>query len=209
MADPRNFLLDSDYPLDQVVYMASGSYTSTTSGAGDISQIAHGLPFRPLLVGKWSLKSDFSTSRECYLPIYTDINGIYVQAFSNDTTITISSINFTGASKTVYWQVYGFMPSNVNVDASFTSANADIFAFNSDYNYTKLYYNDIVTASASTTITHNFGYRPQTMAWLKDISIYGTGMVNVDTYVKVTTSDVIVTSASKDVHLRIYADSQL
>ena len=104
------------------------------------------------------------------------------------------------------------MPSNADADAPYTASIADTFVLNTDYNYTKLYYDSLVPAAATTTITHNFGYRPQVMAWGVDISAaYGTGVINQDhtCYITVTDTTVVVHSATKDVHLKIYADAQL
>lgn len=212
MADPKNFLVDSDYPLDKIIYIVSGSYSQAGSGGtGTQVTVAHGLSFRPLVTGNWSTTSDFSVSSELFFPVYTDNFSTYVQVFSNDTDITISGFKQTAGYQTIYYRIYGFMPSDVNLDVSYTASLADKFQLNTDYNYTKLYLSNIATASATTTITHNFGYRPQVIAWSKNISAYGTGIVNIDisSYVLVTNTTVVIKSATKDVHYRIYADGQL
>ena len=207
-----DFLVSTDYPLDKIVYMTSGSFVLPGySGLGTITQVPHFLPFRPLVIGTWSTDANFTTSKECFAPIYTDIDGTYVEASADNTYVYLNGINYIvgAANKTIYFRVYGFMPSDVNLDAPYTSATADSFELSTDFNYTKLYYNDIIPATATATITHNFGYRPQVIAWLKNYNIYGTAMVNKSGIVSVDNTSVIVTSASKDVHLRIYADKQL
>lgn len=210
--DPRNFLLNTDYPLDKVVYLLSGSYTQAGGGGtGTQVQIAHNLPFRPLVTGSWSTSSDFSVTHEMFMPIYNDIGNTYVQVYSNDTNITISGFKNSSGNQTIYYRIYGLAPNDSTGDAPSTASNADNFVLNTDYNYCKLYYNDTIPASAATTITHNFGYRPQIMAWAKDMTAYGTGVINTDdptTYITVTTSTVVTHAAAKDIHLRIYADSQ-
>jgi hypothetical protein len=213
MTDPRNFLLNTDYPLDKVVYMTSGSFSAAGGGGlGTVHQFNHGLSYTPLIVGTWSTNSDFSTSREGGYFAFegTDPNTIYTQFFANSTKITVSTFNPPAPAVTIYYRIYAFMPSNVNVDSSFTTASADTFALNTDYNYTKLFSSGIATAAATTTITHDLGFRPQVMAWIKDSSVaYGTSMVVDMGYVKATTTTVVITSPSKDIHYRIYADGQV
>ena len=212
VSNAPNMLIDSDYPLDKIIYMTSGSFVLPGySGLGTITQVPHFLPFRPLVIGTWSTDANFTTSKECFAPIFTDVDGTYVEASADDTYVTLNGINYVvgAADKTIYFRVYGFMPSDVNLNAPFTASAADKFALSTDYNYTKLYYNDIIPATASTAITHNFGYRPQVIAWVKNYNIYGTQMVNRSGVVKVDTTSVVVTSATKDVHLRIYLDKQL
>lgn len=212
MASPDNFLLNSDYPVDKIVYKISGSFSATGGGGlGTLSQFNHNLGFRPLIIGTWSTDSNFSTSREGGFFSFegTDPDTIYTQFYSNDTQISISTFNPTVPTVTIYYRIYGFMPSNINADAAFTASLADKFQLNTDYNYTKLYLSGITTAAATTTITHNLGYRPQVMAWLKDASIYGTEMIVDMGYIKVTTTTIVITAPSNDVHYMIYADGQL
>jgi hypothetical protein len=208
MTDVRKFTLNTDFPLDQIIYLDSGSFVIPSGGGlGSTSTVAHGLTFKPLMVVNWSLNSDFSTTKECNLPNFegTDPYAIRVDNVSNATNLVISGFNPTASNVTAHWRAYGFMPSNVNVDATYTASLADTFGFNTDYNYAKLWYNDIITTNP-TTITHDFGYRSQVMAW----SDNGTSTAQLNTFgsVEVTTTSVIVTSAS-NVHLRIYGDSQL
>ncbi len=213
VANANNFILNTDYPMDQIIYMTSGSYTQVGSGdVGTTISIPHGLSFRPLLIGSWSTLSDFSITKEMFMPIYSDVDGTYVSIYSNDTNLLIHGFKNTTGNQTIYYRVFGFMPSNVNVDVNTTASNSDIFVFSTDYNYTKLLYSGIATAAATTTITHNLGYNPQVIAWAKDISItYGTGVINqdYDSYITVTTTTVVIHSTAKDVHYRIYADGQL
>lgn len=212
MADPRNFLLNTDYPLDKVVYMDSGEMNLTGGGgAGDSLVFAHGLTFTPLLMGSWSLDSDFSTSKEFFLPTYEDtINGIYALAFSGDTNITINAIKYSAGADVLYWRLYAFMPPSVESGAAATSSSADNFILNTDYNYTKLYLNEYYDCSSGNqTITHNFGYRPQVEAWRADDPSI-VFKENVSGYVEVTTTTIILTGgAGKKYYLRIYADSQV
>jgi hypothetical protein len=207
VVDLRNFLVNTDYPLDQIIYLDSGSFTATTSVLGTTVTIPHTLAFKPLMAVNWSLESDFSTTRESNLPTFEGVDpyAIRIENKASSTNLVINAFNPTASDVTIYWRAYGFMPSNVNVDVAPTAILADNFVFNTDYNYPKLWFNDIV--SVSTTITHNFAYRPQVMAWSDD----GTYTTQLNTFggVKCDTNTVTVTSPSNDVHLRIYGDSQI
>jgi hypothetical protein len=213
MTDSRNFLLDTDYPMDKVIYMVSGSFAAAGGGGlGTTIDFNHNLGYTPLIVGTWSTDSGFSTSREGGFFAFegTDPNTIYTTFYANSTKITVSTFNPTASGVTVYYRIYGLMPSDVNIDNASTVALADTFQLNTDYNYTKLLLSGIATAAATTTITHSLGYRPQVMAWIKDGSVvYGTDMIVDMGYIKVTTTTIVITSPSKDIHYRIYADGQL
>lgn len=204
--------VNSKYPTDKVIYMLEGSYTQVGGdGLGTTAQTAHGLTFRPLMSGSWSTSPTFTDTHEMFTPIYNDLGNTYVEVYSNDTNITISGFKASAGNQTIYYRVYGLMPSDISNYAGYTSSVADAFVYNSKYNYSKLYYNELLPAAASTTITHNFGYRPQVMAWVNGGTIYGTGLINSDdtNYVRVSNTNVVVYHPAVDVHLRIYKDSQV
>lgn len=206
----NDMLLSSDYPLDKIIYMRSGSFSVPAGGGlGASDAIEHILPFTPLIIGTWSTDSDFTTSKECFVSGWegVDPNLPYVSVKSDGTNVTITAFNPGGSAITAYWRAYGFIPSDADLDAEATAALADQFQFNTDYNYTKLFKAGIALAAATTTIDHDFGYRPQVIAWLKTGSSFE--QINVSGYIKVTTTQVIITAPSNDVHYRIYADGQL
>ena len=206
--DPRNFLLNTDYPMDKVIYLNSGSH-SMTGGGGSIKQFAHNLGFTPLIIGTWSFNSNFLTSREggMFTAEGTDPTTAYTTFSANATDITIDCFN-PGATATIYYRIYGFMPSDVNADVAFTASLAENFQFNTDFNYTKLFSSSVASAGTS-TITHNLGYRPQVLTWIEDSTIYGTTAIVDSGFVKATTTTVVIISPTKSVHYRIYADGQL
>lgn len=160
-------LINSDYPLDKVIFMASGSFTEPSGGSNEYN-VPHNLPYRPLLVATWSTDPNFSISYEAGTSGYTDMSIPQLTVQSTGTNIRLLPLNFTGSSITYYWRVFGFMPSDIDVDAPFTTAQADLFAMNSDYNYTKLWQAGVLTwASGQQVINHNFGYRPQVDIWFE------------------------------------------
>ena len=57
--DPRDFLLNTDYEMDKIVYFKEGSLNS---GQTDVS-IPHKLGFAPLIFGICAFNEDFSDAR--------------------------------------------------------------------------------------------------------------------------------------------------
>lgn len=180
-ANPLNakfFKLTTDYPLDKVIYLASGSFNMTATLNGLLS-FAHNLPFTPLISGSWSLTSDFSvqydfntgttpTQNSGFSPFDKSINDPYADA----TNINLQYTN-TSSATTAYYRVYGFMPPGVDFNIPGTASSGDNFVLNLDYNYTKLYMYDTVPVGStpfSQNIVHGLGYYPQIMAWYRDTS---------------------------------------
>lgn len=163
--DSRDFLLTTDFPLDKVVYMDSGSVAVPT-GSIATTEVSHNLPFRPMVIGTWSLDANFSTSIDEGIPQYADLNAPYLAMSSTPEFLRLTPYNVTGSTLTFYWRAYGFMPPNVNEVATFTSAEADDFVMNTDYSYSKLLDTGIVNlSSSSASVSHNLGYRPQVEVW--------------------------------------------
>lgn len=218
--NPRNFLINTDYPIDQVVYLRSGLESIGASSSGTII-IAHGLSFIPLLGGSWSLNSDFSVQYEYYSGTFpsgsvsTNLYGVELDITANSTNIIIGYEN-TLAATTVYFRIFGLQPSDSNVDIEPTASSADNFVVDTNLNYTKIYEAEtIVVASGNTyTITHGLGYRPQVTAWKTDTSGFRSPIdfqepsaLSFDS-VEVTTTTVVFTipafSLSNRIDYRIY-----
>lgn len=174
--DARNFLLTTDFPLDKVIFLRSGSATINFPTAGQVVTITHGLLFVPLVSGSWSLDPSFTTSYEYGSGTFPSNNlgasvfNISMDIRADSTNIIISPTNVSGASFTLYWRVYAFEPSDCNFDLEPTASSADDFILNTDYNYTKLYLNDVIlnATTGTYTVNHNLGYLPQVMAWVSD-----------------------------------------
>lgn len=167
LSNARNFLQNSDYPLDKIVYINSGSIVYPDGGISTPA-VPHGLLFTPLCILKWSLTPDFSISYNAQSNLGGDTLICDLSVQTNGTNLVFFPYNNTGSTQTIYWQVYGYMPSNVNVDAPFTAAISGGFVYNSDYNYTKLLTKGIADVSAiSQSYLHSLGYRPQIETWLE------------------------------------------
>lgn len=178
MTDPRNFLLNSDYPLDKVIYRATGSFAIGAGFATASATIPHGLSFTPLPVLQWSTTSDFSVVYEAGSgpapdDIISNILGIALECTADSNSIDIDASNFNTSSYTIYYRVFCFMPSDVNVDADPTQDEGDSFILNTDQNYAKLFDSGKLTLATTTTVTHDLGYEPQVFMWIED----GSGII--------------------------------
>lgn len=179
MTEAKNFLLNTDYPLDKVVYLKSGSFTMGASTTGT-ETISHGLSFIPLIGGYWSLTSDFSVNYEFGNGTFPSGNlGFLFQREIGSISATSSSINLNwsniSTSTTVYYRIYGFEPDDNLATLSPIASQGDTFVINTDFNYLKLQEADHATPGTATTYTvvHGLGYIPQVLAWYEYASVPG------------------------------------
>lgn len=165
MADPRNFLLNTDYPMDKIAGYRTGSFNITYNayygwydGGATLSH-SHGV--YPLCTLVWSFNANFS-------PSYTetsinDINGYQVTCSSTTSNIELYGFTWNGPA-TIYYKIFYFLPSDANVDVASTQSSLDNFVINTDYNYPKIFMDGSFTGT-STTINHNLGYYPMVDIW--------------------------------------------
>lgn len=166
MADARNFLLSTDYPIDKIIGSQTGSITQAATSSGTTT-IAHGLPFAPLAIAKWSISSNFSTS---YDEIGVSIlNNVTFTAQTDGTNLYIISGNNGGSAVTIYYRVLYFLPADSTATVGATSSSFDDFFLNTDYNYTKIVAEGTVNGGTQ-VITHSLGYYPQAEVWYKRTS---------------------------------------
>ena len=221
MADPRHFLLNTDYPLDKVVYLKEAFITF-----GVNETFAHNLLFTPLVKVVWSLTSNFSETYEVgngplSASPSTPFTPFLAYARANATDIELA-FGSPGAVVGAYVRVYGFMPSNVNVAANHTASSADTFALNTDYNYSKMYLADITASSSvagsTEVVTHGLGYYPQCEVWFEKggyiwyvpSTSINDGVPGSESF-RMTTSDITMyrnpfLAGSELFHYRIYLD---
>lgn len=177
--DPRDFLLNTDYEMDKVIYYKDGEITPNSYG---IATIAHKLPFAPLLTGVWSKTSDFTEPHAFFKvsPSYSSTAGAYkymidaVELQNDSTNITLHLLSGLSNNPTVYnyyVRIFGFEPSDGRNNTPATSQYAKNFILNTDYNYLKLHSKGVLPVTYSggypqpVTITHDLGYIPQALFW--------------------------------------------
>ena len=218
MTDARNFLLDTDYPMDKIIFMASGNQTVNNNTYSGTITIPHGLSFRPLAKMQWSNTPDFAITNEhaddqYFTNIFGSQAGQDYSVDSTDTNLLIQLYNTSGANKTFYYRVYCFAPSNISDDvtASDTISNADKFALSTDYNYMKLFHEGFLTPS-DMSYTHNLGYVPRVLVWQETGSItndttYSTEVSSSPFGVHITSTQLIsLDPYTSKLHYRIYID---
>lgn len=172
-ANAKNFLISSDFPMDKIVLLHSGQIDFTTSGTD--YTFAHGLSFTPLIKATWSTSSDFSTTYGIGDgPLSSNPSFAFLPelAFARaDSSNVYLSFGNPDMVNNAYIRIYGFMPSDVDVDTDLTASAADSFTLDSDYNYTKLYTSGVTSSSSvagsSETVTHSLGYYPQVEVWFE------------------------------------------
>jgi len=223
MTNPNNFLVNSDYPQDKVIFLASGSTSLGSYFSAASVNVPHGLTFTPLPRMVWSTSSDFSVCYEAGSgPAPQNVLrynlGITGDIYSDATNISINFTNFISTAYTIYYRIFCFAPSNVTVDIDSTSSSGDNFILNTDQNYLKLLSSGKVALTSNTvTVDHNLGYIPQVDAWIED----GSGLIyppqsngsilypsfGITGYVATTTQLIFYGySAYSFGHYRIYTD---
>ena len=161
--NPRDFLLNTDYEMDKIIYFKSGSLT--LSGGYAQEDISHNLGFAPLIFGVCAYNSDFSDPRTIPFESITQDNTITFYADSYSNKIRVSYVNYSGSPGKMYYRLYGFEPSTSTAAIAPTNENANKFILNTDYNYCKLCKKGTIDGNSNTTVQHNLGYIPQVLVW--------------------------------------------
>lgn len=183
MVDYRKFKLNSNFKMDNVVFVKE--QTLTGSGGSFTATIAHGLPFMPLAFGLYSADGgntwsqlNFQTQRDNG-SVYSDNANIYVVLY------------IMSAPATVKIRLFAFAPTTA------TSANVSSptplsrFFINSNFGYDMLIKADKVnvpnSSSSQTVFTHNLGYIPRVMVWEETagntLLMYSTSKTNMAGYI--------------------------
>lgn len=161
MANLRNFILDSDYPMDNIILVATGD--ATKNGNYWTFEAPHGLPYKPLLFGLFSTDNGSTWSNIDYTAL--NAGGITV---ANSTTAQAQLWFYSGSPTRVMVRLFGFAPSDVSGSINPPVAISD-FHINTDYLYDSLVEAGVKNLSSSssfqTITTHNLGYLPRVMMW--------------------------------------------
>lgn len=180
MPNFRNFKISSEQPTDIIVLFLEGQATFEFNSF----TVAHDLGFAPLIFGFWSETEDFTSpipfSMSPGINYYDPTDQTYKTLFDAiQVTASTTEISFYARQTTshpVYYRIYAFMPTDLDLDAATTSQHAEKFIINSDYNYRKVFMAGDVLLERDTsvqpvsikpvTINHNLGYKPQVMVWV-------------------------------------------
>jgi hypothetical protein len=214
MSTLLNFLFTTDFPIDKIVGYQTGSVVVPATSTV-FPTFSHTLTYTPLYLIKWSTTPDFSISYD-ELGVST-INNLAFSAQTDASTTYLFILNNSSSSVTFYYRILYFMPPDVNSYALATAAGLEIFQFNTDYNYTKVFKDDFTTTKTF-TYNHGLSYFPQTETWYIRTSdnhcvhcIVGdpssvSGLPRTD----VSDSDLIMRDASPSIvskwYYRVYVD---
>ena len=210
--NPRDFLLNTDYEMDKIVFFTQGEIE-----AGQNRYIPHSLGFYPLVFGVCATSSDFSDARALPYLFFPGGADFQFSLFANKTNVEISYGSNEPSAPKMYYRIFAFEPSDSRAKIGATSKHAKNFILNTDYNYCKLRSKGFVTGDG--TIAHNLGYIPQVMIWLENdgnnwITPIENGSLNQPSGLtarnaQVTPTEVIFTgfgSGNIKLHYRIYYD---
>lgn len=140
----ERYLLNSDYPTDEIVYFENAEATATADNTLSLT-VAHSLPFIPLIFGTWSTDEDFSNTRGLFG------DGMNVVATASDITIsTIYGVEGIRAGQKVYFRLYGFAPAGFTGFCKATAQSSGALIFDTDKEYSKLLFNGEITATSYT-----------------------------------------------------------
>ena len=190
MAKPDDFLLNTDYEMDKIIFAKTGSFTGSIS-------VPHSLGYEPLAFGVWSTNEDFSTSNSLGLVMssseqgYTPPLGVGCRAYTDHIQLTASGQN-SGTTK-IYFRLFAFEAPGERGPSARTSNLANEFILNTDYNYRKLKKTGTFNQTGQ-EYQHDLGYLPQIMAWVKYTNAFGGGTEPMLTASNATDSKLIVTN---------------
>lgn len=160
IANVNKFLVNSDYPVDKVIYLKSDS----SSAWNTTITIPHGLTFTPLVGGYWSLGSGFTTNYEFFSGTFPAAPGFVfgreVDIKADSTNIVLTTTNTMGDTPAYYSRIYGIEPDGSNANLAPLVSSGDAMPMNTDDNYMKLITSGSFNmgTSASFTVTHNIGF---------------------------------------------------
>lgn len=136
MENPNNFLVNTDYPLDMIIYYKYHSFKTNTSKNQTIT-IAHNLGFAPLLFGSWSYNQDFSKSFSLLSGAYGE-GKLTLYVTSDENNIYIHKYQYSPQRKNVYLKIYGYAPTTWTGDCEPTAQSNGPLILNTDSKYASL-----------------------------------------------------------------------
>ena len=230
--DPRKFLFSSDYPMPVIVYKLTGNVTVTPSDINKTVTVKHNLGFKPLIMGVWSLASNFTPSQDIantddWTSLVSGDNTEMISCYvsSDATNVYIEAQNLSLNNKTFYWRLFAYAPPGYTGETPVV-ADTTNFSFSSEFNYQKLAMSGdtgTIAYGSSSTIAHNLGYVPQVRVWQEE-----NGKVTPSRYVfsynisgyrggpRITSSNLVITNldvidaqeeTAKKYYYHIYGDA--
>jgi len=229
MSDPRNFLLNTDYPTDMLVGRIIDS--TLVKHADNMSDsvyltIPHGLSYAPLVVGLYTDIADFSvyykigSSPQFYFAVlhgYT--NRISCTVESDSTNVYINLLNFD-TERQFYYRVSMLAPDGAGETPLLSPNLRQNLYIDTDRKIMNIHLSkydvyNIVNNTLNLTIPHNLGYIPMALCWTSTDRVRQMGNENaigvsgVDAYYEVDESNLYISvtdysHSNIGIHYRIY-----
>lgn len=227
MSNPSNFLLNTNYPLDKIVFMKEDEWTpsnfdSETGVATGEFQYPTSFGAWNAVIGEWT-DDDWVTSYPLGASKYVggwyrrDSQSLIYEKYSRVTAFGSASGVYvrTNSSYTdkIKFRFYTFIPEQyLDANVNPTASQSNKFVLDTRENYPKLYEDKVIHLQANTPVTyhHNLGFRPFVRAWGGWVGDeYGEGVFEPTCYNirEITTSTITLSATYEDyVYLRIYCD---
>lgn len=198
MPDPttaKDFILNSDYPPEKVVYKRSGTVSvnaHATHANAQMWTFPHGLGFAPLCRGAYKWNTSFEPLThwvELGTTYYLSAAPMFLcAAYSDDTNVYLYIWNQSGASTTISYRIVGFTDPAISASVEPLPSLGGSMLFDTDKNYLKVVGSgavDIPINSSSTihTINHGLGYIPNCYAWVLSPSTNYWGAVQTENFI--------------------------
>lgn len=167
MASPRDYIVNSDYPMDFIVWGGTGNSTSSNYNQ-TVTTISHGLPFKPLVFGQFSLDNG-ATWMPMGLYDYF-VNKIDIWIESDATNVYVNFTYLASGSKTIQFRIWAFAPADADASVVIPASSSNDYRLNTDFNYSKLVKAGkwtITTGARQTIFSHGLGYTPEVMVWFE------------------------------------------
>lgn len=170
--DVRNFLFTSDYPMPAIAWDFIGVILNVGPYGTGYVNVAHNLPFTPLLIGVWSTNDKFEPSYDIANYIGDGVLNQDIQlnaCGANSTDVYVEAFNMSTTTKSLYFRLLAFAPPDYTGEVPNVPDSTN-FHFSTDYNYPKIIKSGSVTINAGDTagISHDLGYIPQVKVWGPD-----------------------------------------
>lgn len=137
MANIQNFIANTDYPFDMIVYFKRFEFTTTGGYTTQTISFSHGLEFTPLCFGVWSDVEDFAHAWTLERQGYgVGQTAVWVEADGDN--IYVNKNNNNEAGRKIYLKIYGFAPTTWTGDCEPTATTSDFLLMNTDYEYSPL-----------------------------------------------------------------------
>lgn len=172
----QNLLLNSDDPIDQVIYKLEDTRNvakATSLGDSKLYTYAHGLPFTPLCFGtytddNWDTSNEYGSAPSFFNSFFNQYTEEFMAIVESDATnVYIRAINWL-STRDFSFRVIGLPPTNA-ADGMPTVSSLDPFRLNTDNNYMKIFAAGVENVTfggmSSITIPHNLGYVPTALVF--------------------------------------------